>query len=215
MSVQEGAKAQAEPSLSRLAIYLNELRSQCVIAEQATNDMVNLLLNAHVDTLFGGYSAQSIRFWYALQSFLTAAANISKLLWPAPSPKRRSSGPDSSARGDELRRLLAVEDKSQLKARTLRNDVEHLDRHLDELAALVDATEDPALCVRVIYAGPPATFGINPDRCFMYFDASTHSVTFAGQAFPLMPISHDVYALHERINAHLDMPSAPNPGETV
>src|SRR5262245_31514648 len=68
------------------------------------------------------------RLWYAVQGFLVAAGNISKLLWP-------SDKPIFPERGPEIRAGLRVEDDSQLKARTLRNHFEHFDERLERWAA--------------------------------------------------------------------------------
>lgn len=181
-------------------VYMQELRSQCVIAIQAGKDMVGLMEGAYVDTLFGGYSEQSVRFWYALQSFLTAAANISKLLWPRTRKSKSETQLECDARivrGAKLQQLLGIEHDSPLKARALRNNIEHLDERLDTWAESVSASEDSELSVRLILAGSAPIFGLDPKRCFLLFDASNYHVTFAGEEFEILPIS---WAVHEMMN---------------
>jgi hypothetical protein len=61
--------------------------------------------------------------WGAIQSILIAAANVSKLLWPAQS---------RSARGAALRALLGVDDSNPLSNRRLRNHFEHYDERIED-----------------------------------------------------------------------------------
>src|SRR6185295_10564085 len=90
-------------------IYLMEIAHQCKSALKAFDKLKAPLQTSDKDEVFA-----------AIQAFLTATANISKLLWP-------SSQADETAerRGAELRKHLAVSDMSPLKDRTLRNHFEH------------------------------------------------------------------------------------------
>ena len=64
------------------------------------------------------------RIWSSIHTFLVAAGNISKILWP---PKK-----EYSDRGDALRKDLSVENGSPLGIRTPRNYLEHFDVYLQE-----------------------------------------------------------------------------------
>ena len=164
-------------------VYLQEVRSQCILAHQATKDMAALLADAPLD-------AQAPRFWYCLQAFLAAAANISKLLWPSVS---------AAERGRELRALLGINNDSPLRARGLRNDIEHMDERLDVWARAAEADEDLALFVRLIEGGGTGLVGLDPTRCFLFFDASTYRVTVAGREYELLPISWAISSLAEKV----------------
>ncbi len=66
------------------------------------------------------------RVYYCCQSFLVATANISKILWPDKKYKQR---------GDTLRNLLQIDNRSPLYSRDVRNDFEHIDDRIEKLAA--------------------------------------------------------------------------------
>lgn len=57
-----------------------------------------------------------IETWCSIQSILVSAGNVSKILWPNFKYK---------VRGDELRKLLKVDDDSPLSSRKFRNHFEH------------------------------------------------------------------------------------------
>src|SRR3989442_10356349 len=73
----------------------------------------------------GAISARdATRIWYSVQSFLVAAGNVSKLLWP---PRKQSAD-----RGKQLREAIGVTETSPLKARAFRNIFEHYDEQLED-----------------------------------------------------------------------------------
>ncbi len=172
-------------------VYLQEIRSQCTLANQAIEDMGGLLTAAYMGT-------QAPRFWYCLQAFLAAAANISKLLWP--------SGRGDTERGRELRAFLGIEDDSPLRARDLRNDIEHMDERLDAWAQAAEVDKNLALHVRVILGGQAGLFGLDPARCFLYFDANAYRVTVAGREYEILPIARAIHALAEKVDEILIAP---------
>jgi hypothetical protein len=172
-------------------VYLHELRSQCILARQAVEDMGALLADAPLNE-------QAPRFWYCLQAFLAAAANISKLLWPSES--------HAAERGSELRTFLGIDDDSPLRVRRLRNDIEHLDSRLDDWVRVAEADGNLALAVRIIEGGSTGLVGLDPKRCFLFFDASTYCVTVAGQVYELLPICWAITTLAEKVDEVLDTP---------
>src|SRR2546428_224252 len=95
-----------------LTVFVREVVWQCKFVRFAADDVEASLAADDRD-----------RCWFALLGLLTAAANISKLLW------------GSHPRRADLRALLGVEDDSPLRVRKLRNDLEHFDERLDEWAA--------------------------------------------------------------------------------
>lgn len=86
-------------------------------------------------------SSDSVENWGSIQSILVAAANVSKILWPA---RKRYM-----ARGKQLRELLGVDDDSLLSDRTLRNHFEHYDERIEDWfdsnnsAVYMDSRIDP------------------------------------------------------------------------
>ncbi|HEX9413751.1 MAG TPA: hypothetical protein VF916_09635 [Ktedonobacterales bacterium] len=191
-----------------LRVYLQEIQNQCTIAQQAVQDMSSLLGDAYTGTLFGGQSAQAVRFWYALQSFLTAVARISNLLWPGAGKRGEDKHTKAfrANRGHELCAILELDHRSVLYPRVLRDHVEHLDERLDRWAQEVEVTGDLALYVRMIQPGSATTIGLDPARCFLFFDANAHRVTFMGEEFELPPLGWAVQALGEQVKHILDTP---------
>jgi len=102
-----------------LRIYLLEVETQCDFALFAADQFMRSLQQLDQDS-----------FWPAVQSFLVAAANVSKLLWPGRNrdPKKTQY---AEARGRELRQFLDVTELSPLSSRKLRDHFEHFDERID------------------------------------------------------------------------------------
>ena len=71
--------------------------------------------------------------WLAVQSFLTATANISKLLWPAGVQKDDTESRWRKFRAERLRADLEVDESSALKDRKVRNSADHFDERIDDV----------------------------------------------------------------------------------
>ncbi|MCW8966427.1 MAG: hypothetical protein OQK82_07055 [Candidatus Pacearchaeota archaeon] len=112
--------------LAEMAL-ISEIVSQSKIAEKAADQ-----LNKSSDT---------VEVWGSIQSILVAAANVSKILWPA---RKRYM-----ARGKHLRELLGVDENNMLSDRTLRNHFEHYDERIEDWfdsnnsAVYMDSRTDP------------------------------------------------------------------------
>lgn len=66
----------------------------------------------------------------AAQGILTAAAQVSKLLWPYPPEADQSNVVErANARGEYLQQIIGPD--PVLKSRNVRNSIEHFDAHLD------------------------------------------------------------------------------------
>lgn len=123
-------------------IYLNEVRRQSLFALRALADLrLTVKRFTHED--------DSLAVWYHAQSFVVAAAGVSKLLAPGkvqvprrdPSggiiPKQRRAAFQKLAqkraekRAETLRSCLDIQNDSPLLDRKVRNAVEHFDERLD------------------------------------------------------------------------------------
>ena len=86
-------------------------------------------------------SSDPTEVWSSIQSILVAAANVSKILWPARTPYKE--------RGKQLRNLIGVDDHNLLSDRTFRNHFEHYDERVEEWfngndsAVYMDSRIDP------------------------------------------------------------------------
>src|SRR5580765_866934 len=100
---------------SVLRIYLLEVETQCDFALLAADQYVLSLQQLDQDS-----------FWPAGPSFLVAAANVSKLLWPGRNRDAKKAQ-HADVRGQELRQFLGVTDASPLRSRRLRDHFEHFE----------------------------------------------------------------------------------------
>lgn len=123
-------------------------------------------------------------FWASVQSFLTAAANISKTLWG-------SGGRLAQAR-EGLRKSLGVPEDSPLASTDLRNHLEHFDERLDRWYATSDSHNFVDFAI-----GPKGRTVVGPDETDMFrqFDPETAEIVFWGEVHPLIPIRDAIVEL--------------------
>ncbi|WP_263374153.1 hypothetical protein [Granulicella aggregans] len=103
---------------TRINAFLTELAFQCAFAERIYQELDFALDN----------NGNSLLIFCRLQSFLGAAANISKLLFGDHTAK----GKIAFTAREPLRSALGVRDGDFTHARSVRNRFEHLDEDLDE-----------------------------------------------------------------------------------
>lgn len=157
-----------------LRIFQQEVERQCTFSLIAIQDLDQALQHNDMD-----------RFWYSVQSFLVAAGNISKLLWPSKRllPERA-----------ELRASLSVSDDSPLRPRTFRDCFEHFDVRLETWATsskhhgFADSNFGPTGMI----AGP------EPEDFLRNFDTTLCAVTFCGDICHLRPIVDAVRDLSKK-----------------
>jgi hypothetical protein len=172
------------------------MQLQCQIAEMAGRD-VGEALRWRPDgdsNDFAKLKENDIRFWYALQAFLAATANVSKLLWPD-----KETG--DAARGEVLRSVLSIPDSSPLAPpRILRNRFEHLDEWLDKWAK---ASPDKGILMRS-FGYPGAIVGMDIEVYVAYYDMSSDTVTFLGDAQPLKPLLDAVREVYQAVTVEVN-----------
>jgi hypothetical protein len=95
--------------LAEMALIV-EIVNQSKFAERAANQLAE--------------ASEPIEVWGSIQSILVAAANVSKILWPA---RKRYM-----ARGKRLRELLGVDAHNLLSDRTFRDHFEHYDERIED-----------------------------------------------------------------------------------
>src|SRR6266545_4055192 len=72
--------------------------------------------------------------WPSVQTFLTAVANVSKLLWPIRPDDNNDKARWRKFRGEQLRAELGIDETSALRSRVVRDSADHFDERLDDLA---------------------------------------------------------------------------------
>ncbi len=152
-----------------------EVNSQCKFALTALEDM---------DL---GNEEDSSRFWYSMQAFLSAVANISKLLW--------GSTEEIGRRRLVLRRTLEVSDHSPLRSRVFRNHFDHFDERLETW--FQDWTRRGLRGGSDTYVGDIDDLEIG-ELALRNFDTKTKTLTFRGEKLPLAPLIEAVLELEER-----------------
>lgn len=160
-----------------LRIFQREIERQCRFAIIAVQDLQKALQAPDMD-----------RIWYSIQSFLVAAGNVSKLLWPS-----SAHIPD---RATELKNSLGVDDSSPLAPRTFRNYFEHFDERLEDWATsskqknFVDSNVGPSGMIS----------GIDPEDYLRNFDTTKNAVTFRGDEYDLRPMVDAIIELHKKVS---------------
>lgn len=183
-------------------VFLSEVETQCRLALIARADAeaaIQQLLRGEHDASF-----DSLRIWYSIQAFLSACANVSKLLWPK---LTRSKGETDvhvrrrRERGEQLRRALDIVDDSplsELKGKRLRNYFEHFDERLDDWAVT-----SPNYILMSRCSGTPGSFmiaGMGPSDTMGYLDLTTHHVTFQDLVISLPKMYAAIEHLYRRID---------------
>jgi hypothetical protein len=121
-----------------LRVYLREIALQCrfaLTAFEALEHEVQMPTNLEEARgmglrLWRGQLDWNERVFYYLQALLTAAANVSRFLWPM-----KPMSETAATRGNELRQLLEVSERmeeSVVGNRFVRNGFEHFDKEIDE-----------------------------------------------------------------------------------
>jgi hypothetical protein len=168
-----------------LKIFQREIERQCKFAIVAIDDVNLGLLNNNLD-----------RVWYAIQNFLVAVGNISKIFWPS------STNPNYQKRGEELRKSLDIEDNSPLQPRKFRNHFEHFDERLESWAKsskrhnFADSNIGPSNMM----------VGIDTEDFLRNFDNTTWTLTFRGDKYELKPITDAIYDLYQRVLIEANKP---------
>jgi hypothetical protein len=98
-------------------VFIGEIVHQAKIAEWGA---------IHLESAHN--AADPIEVWAAIQLILSAAGNVSKILWPSANKKNKTS----KRRGIELRSLLGIESQNPLRDRRFRNHFEHYDARIEE-----------------------------------------------------------------------------------
>ena len=172
-------------------IFLREVDRQVRFATLAYGDLQDNIRGTRPDVE---------RIWYSIQTFLGAAANVSKVLWPAPS---------YDARGAHLRELLEVGDDSLLAPpRTVRNDFEHYDERIERWGEALARGEHDGTYVDSNF-GPltqeAALIGLDmPHRVMRNFEQGTWTVAFQGDSLDVRRVQRELLDIGARAAVALE-----------
>lgn len=165
----ESEKLRLKPHVEMALI--SEIALQAKLAKMAGENLSN--------------ASTSVEYWSAIQSILSASANVSKILWPH---KRRN------ARGVYLRKLLNVDDECLLSDRSIRNSFEHYDERIEDWFEEHETAtyRDLALEARV-----PGSLML-PQFSHRSYDQYTHDLTFRNETINLRELLSELAKLNEK-----------------
>ncbi|MDP8930103.1 MAG: hypothetical protein M3O70_16425 [Actinomycetota bacterium] len=126
--------------------------------------------------------------WAGTQLLLSAAANVSKLLWPPPG--------DSELHCEDLRRLLGVGESWSLRDRWLRNSFEHFGQRIVDWASehAGEPFSDSTIMRLAETARTKPDYAL-PIRAFV---EDAFSVIFMGRHIELKPLETELEAIRGR-----------------
>ena len=163
-------------------LFLMEIQQQCKFA---ISDYTRLALAISIPDNYA--------LFHLLQSFLIAAANISKILWPMKSYAQR---------GQDLRSSLSIDETSPLKTKNPRNIFEHFDERLEEWY-----TQSPHHNIVDMSSGITDDMGIDGHVDFIrYFNSATYTFIFRGDRYEINPLYIAIKNLLTKVNNELSKP---------
>jgi hypothetical protein len=167
-------------------MFLRQAWYQCEYAMYAARE-----INANTDVM---------RRFYAIERLLTAAANISKILWGS---SRSSPRPTRKRERKELPDLVGLGKTSILRPRIMRDHFEHFDARIEEWADLCASSGDWGYAdMNALGAGPLFVSPKKDARKLRHFDPHTNMLYFFGQPYDLAALMKEIIALKERIEDH-------------
>lgn len=158
-------------------IFKGEVIKQCDFALYSVEN---------INLFFNNSERKTIVFWYHIQSFLDATANISKLFWGVngtPPHKRK-----------ELRDLFEIKEDSILKSTKFRNNFAHYDERLERWAKksinnfYIDSNIGPINMIS----------NLNTNSYMRHYDPETKILSFEGQEYNIQLVVDELIYIQEK-----------------
>jgi hypothetical protein len=181
--------------LHLLRIFQHQIEFQCRTVLVATKDLERALLTQDVPSV-----------WMAIQTLLTAAANISKALW--------GQGGKLAAERTALRNSIGVDDSSPFRDVAMRNHFEHFDERLEVWWNESSAHNYIDMSVG---SGMGQWFSPPPEEKDMFrsFDTSTGDIVFWGDRFNLPRIVQEVQRVLPLVSQEARKPHSEPPSNSA
>jgi hypothetical protein len=172
-------------------VFAREVIRQCEFTLRAAHYLNHALLEDDKAAREGRQRDRGAA-WYAVQGFLTSAANVSKLFWPT--PPKKGQKPKIEGRGEALRKLFEIGDDSPLAFRDVRNHFEHFDERLETWAT--SAPGGNLLDSNIIHDPSKIKLsGLTPANYLRTLNTGSMSITFGGDEFAIQPVVDAVAAI--------------------
>jgi hypothetical protein len=156
---------------------------------------------------FLGQRPPDPREWLMIQTFLSAVANVSKLLGPD-TARRKSEHAEltewRSERKRRLRQLLQITTNSPVLQRSVRNICEHFDEHLDKWVTAEPRPTADELERRSRGGRSPVPFRT--------FDSETHEIVAAHARMSLWPVVDELQRILAMIEELCPLARSEDPG---
>jgi len=171
---------------SSLAIFIHELHNQCVYTEAAFR-------------VFNQSVQQNLQpgVFFAAQSTLLCASQISSLLWP--------TQPRAKKRGEELRELLQIPEQHPLNDKRLVALWENNDERLEDWIGTAKGEKvvfDHVGSLEELNQQVPVTEG----NIFRLYDPNTMTFYYRGDGFKMQGIADSVSEIYSLVlNVHRQM----------
>ncbi len=172
--------------MDRASLAIHELHNQCVFTEAAFR-------------VFNQSSQQNLQggVFFAAQSTLLCASQISALLWPVQ--------PRSKKRGEELRELLNLPEDHSLNDPRLANLWEHGDEKLEDWIGTTKGEQvifDHVGSLEELRQQIPVLEG----NIFRLYDPTTMTFYYRGEGFKMQGIADSISGIYSLvINVHRQM----------
>jgi hypothetical protein len=144
---------------------------------------------------FGLEQNDGVTIFRELQNFLSASANVSKLLWG-------QRGKNLEPQRNLLRDSIGVADDSPLRIVRMRNHFEHLDERLDEWWRDSKQHNSVDFCI----APPDKIVGFDTKELFRVYDPDTGIMHFWGDEFNIREIMNEVIRILPTLRQEAEKP---------
>jgi len=162
-----------------LAIFIHELHNQCVYTEAAFR-----VFNQSVQQNISG------GVFFAAQSTLVCASQISSLLWPSKTRVQK--------RGEELREILQLDEKHPLNDPRLATIWEHGDEKLEDWIGATKGEKvvfDHVGSLEDLGSQVPIVAG----NIFRLYDPTTMTFYYRGDGFKMQAIADSISEIYSRV----------------
>ena len=179
-----------------LALYIHELRNQCMFTEGAMG-----LFNQSLE------KQAKVGAFLAAQALLTSASQVARLLWPVRAKARR--------RGEQLRQVLGLGEDHPLNQRQLLALWDHADERMEDWLARTKGQY-----IVFDFIGPKAQLpdtSVADSNIFRLFDPESRQFLYRGESYDLQAVLGGVADVSQRVNQIHDQffpkEKAPDAGE--